>query len=617
MSETNPKNWPLWILVALMVFGVGAGIYMTQHHEIQLYGDASMQGALLGCVESEKVSCDLVNTSEWSELAGIPLFTLAVPVYLWIMGLAIAVTRGRRELLWLIVGTGVLTSLHAIFLGYISVVELGKVCTWCMRLYAVNFATPILAILAGALAAEKPTTAHIGRPAAVFFALLLASVGVQKAYRSTLLEGTPEIAAALPAVAEPSKADNSGPAPALSWEVTTEDGNPATLAIHPDDAWKGPADATVAVVEFGDLECGYCKRAAGQLSRLYDAYGDRVAFVFKHYPLDPGCNPGVKNRKHRYACVAAEASVCAQEQGAFWAFHDLAYKNQHALDPESLVQYAVAAGVDKAEFEGCLRSGRAKAVVQADGAHGKEMETHGTPRIWINGKLYRSGSSAEQMAREIELALGTDAASANAKAREMRNSGNRVTPIPADVPDMVNVQGPNGAFKIDTFEAGLADSAATVGKHQVPAIRMSWFAARDACEAAGKRMCTEAEWLSACQGAPAIDDDKDGAFADDMVEGTTYPYDDLHQPGRCWDGRPPTGFRPVYTGEMPGCVTKDGAYDMAGNVEEWVGDSPENAVLLGGAYDTTKDKARCYRRNDVYGAGYANRRTGFRCCANP
>ena len=130
-------------------------------------------------------------------------------------------------------------------------------------------------------------------------------------------------------------------------------------------------------------------------------------------------------------------------------------------------------------------------------------------------------------------------------------------------------------------------------------------------------MCTESEWIGACQGAPAIDDDADGEFADDMVEGTTYPYSDLHQPGRCWDGRPPTGFRPVYTGEMPGCVTSDGAYDMTGNVEEWVGDSPESAVLLGGAYDTTKDKARCYRRNDVYGAGYANRRTGFRCCANP
>ena len=75
-------------------------------------------------------------------------------------------------------------------------------------------------------------------------------------------------------------------------------------------------------------------------------------------------------------------------------------------------------------------------------------------------------------------------------------------------------------------------------------------------------------------------------------------------------------MRPVYTGEMPGCVTPDGVYDMTGNIEEWVGTSAEEAVLLGGAYDTPNDKARCYRRNNTFGAGYASKRTGFRCCRN-
>ena len=65
---------------------------------------------------------------------------------------------------------------------------------------------------------------------------------------------------------------------------------------------------------------------------------------------------------------------------------------------------------------------------------------------------------------------------------------------------------------------------------------------------------------------------------------------------------------------MPGCVTEQGVYDLTGNVEEWVGATPETAVLLGGGYDTSKDHARCYRRNDTYGPGYANKRTGFRCC---
>jgi formylglycine-generating enzyme required for sulfatase activity len=54
---------------------------------------------------------------------------------------------------------------------------------------------------------------------------------------------------------------------------------------------------------------------------------------------------------------------------------------------------------------------------------------------------------------------------------------------------------------------------------------------------------------------------------------------------------------------------------LTGNVEEWVGASPEQAVLLGGAFDTTEDHARCYRRNDTFGPGYASLRTGFRCCS--
>ena len=80
------------------------------------------------------------------------------------------------------------------------------------------------------------------------------------------------------------------------------------------------------VVEYADLECGYCKRTAGQIKQLYDAYKDDVAFVFKHYPLDPSCNVGVKNKRHRSACLAAEAAVCAQEQRRFWDFHDIAFK---------------------------------------------------------------------------------------------------------------------------------------------------------------------------------------------------------------------------------------------------------------------------------------------------
>ena len=457
-------------------------------------------------------------------------------------------------------------------------------------------------------------TGVLGLAAAVYGVVAVGAIGGERAYRSSLLGEAPEVA--LPTEAEVDDkgpmADPEGAAPALTWQITTEDGNPATLRIDPDDAWKGAADAKVAVVEFADLECGYCKRASGQLKRLYEAYGDRVAFVFKHYPMDPACNPGVKNKKHRYACLAAEASVCAQKQGRFWAFHDITFKNQHQLKPDDLRAYAGAAGLDTDAFDQCMRSREGKDAVVADATHGAEVETHGTPRIWIDGKLYRAGTSAEQMARALELALGADAGDAAAAARQLAERRDPIVPVPADVPEMTRIEHDGLSFEIDTFEAGMTDGKATAGKHQVPGLRMSWFAARDACEAAGKRLCTEEEWVTACQGARAVDDDGNGQFADDLIEGRSYPYGEHHDPRRCWDNQGKQ--RPVYTGEMPGCVSADGVYDLTGNAEEWVGTSPETAVLLGGAFDTSKDFARCYRRNDTFGAGYANPRTGFRCC---
>ncbi|MEZ4322920.1 MAG: thioredoxin domain-containing protein [Myxococcota bacterium] len=619
-GPTEPEDGPaplyatvaLVAIVLLSIFGIGAGIYMTMHHEMSLYGEGF--GEIAGCAESEGISCDVVNTSDWSELFGVPQFTWAIPTYVTMGGLALWAAFKQRSMSWVVLGIAVWCAIYSVFLAYISKVELGFWCLWCMRLYAANAAI-LLASIVASVKSPRPQVPAMGGAAGLFVLSVLIAVGGQKAYRSTLLKGAPELEN-LPAVAhETTKKDPEGPAPVLSWQVTTEDGNPATLQTAADDPWKGNKDSKVAVVEFADFECGYCKRASGELRRLYEAYGDRVLFVYKHFPMDPACNPGVNNRKHRNACLAAQAGVCAQKQGVFWAFHDLTFKNQHQLGADDLTSYLESAGGDKDAFLACMRAREGEAKVVADATQGMNLQTHGTPRIWVNGTLYRAGQSAEQMAKALEVALGASAAEANQNAASLRQESTGIAPIPADVAPMRKIAlGDGTSFEIDTFESAVDNGTAKVGKHEIPGTRMSWFAANDACQAAGKRMCTEKEWIAACQGAPPVDDDADGEFADDLIEGTTYPYGDYHEPGRCWENRNRDTDRPVYTGEMPGCISKDGVYDLTGNVEEWAGASAEEAVLLGGAYDTSDDHARCYRRNTTFGAGYASLRTGFRCC---
>jgi protein-disulfide isomerase len=529
----------------------------------------------------------------------------------------------QKEYLSVLLWAGIGSVLYSAFLFYISKTELKFVCLWCIRLYGVNTGILVFSLLGGAKEYWKDFSALM-RSIMVFIGAFIVSIGGQQLYRSSMLGDAGAIDldkkieannnAIDPHSTEEYFTDPTGAPPALSFSIETEDKNTATVQTSPNDPWKGNPNASIAIIEFADLECGYCKRMSSEISKVYEAYKDDIIVIFKHYPLDPACNAGVKNKKHGSACFAAMAAGCAQEQHKFWAFHDITFKNQHAIAPTDLRLYAEKIGMNIAGYDACIQSRRTVTKIQEDTTLGASLDIHGTPRIWINNKLYRLGNSAQQMALFIEQTKGATPQDAAKNSASLRNQTTAISSIPDDITSEKHITYGDLQFSMHTFEAGIEDGKAISGKHVIPATRMSWFAAQDACEKAGMRLCTEQEWLSVCQGALAVDDDGDREFSDDLVEGTQYPYDDFHNPTLCWSAKEKETFRPVYTGEMPGCVSKDTIYDLVGNVEEWVGNTPETARLMGGAYDTPDDKARCYRANDTFGAGYSSKRTGFRCC---
>ncbi len=603
----------LILLIPVLLFGIFIGGLMTWHHDSQLYSAAERAEGLMGCEESATVNCDAVNTSEYAELLGVPIATLAIPFYACMLLVTVLTLRKRPGAGALLLAGGGGAVLYAVFLFIISKTQLGFVCAWCLRSYAVNLAILVAALLGGR--PQRPDRATLLTVGATGLGLLLLAVGGERWYRGQLAGGElVELVERQPQ--EGIERDPQGDAPELAISVISEEKNERILHVRADDAWWGDPQAEVQVVMFSDLECGYCKRMASEVRKLRHHYGDHVLFVDKQFAMDPSCNPGVKNRKHRKACLASRAAVCAKRQGRYWAFHDLAFKNQHQLGKEYLQRYAEEVELDMAAWRQCMGSPDAAAEVRADGEDGAAVDIHGTPRVFIDGRLYRSGTSASVMARVIELALGADKAQARRSAAAMKTDIAAIEPIPDDAPSARQLRFGELAFSMDSFEASLDGERAVSGKHRIPALHVSWHQAAQACQAAGKRLCSEREWISACQGTLAVDDNQNGEYADDMIEGTAYPYGDFHVRGRCWDARDREKERPVYTGELPGCATAEGIYDLTGNMEEWVGTTPEEAVLLGGAWDTGKDHARCYRRNDTYGAGYASVRTGFRCCAD-
>jgi protein-disulfide isomerase len=108
------------------------------------------------------------------------------------------------------------------------------------------------------------------------------------------------------------------------------------------DHVRGPEDAPVTLVKYGDYECPYCGQLHPVLRELQERAGERVRFVFRHFPLDSA---------HPRARRAAQAAEAAATQGRFWEMHDLLYERQDELGEEYLMRYAAELGLDLGRFE--------------------------------------------------------------------------------------------------------------------------------------------------------------------------------------------------------------------------------------------------------------------------
>ena len=161
---------------------------------------------------------------------------------------------------------------------------------------------------------------------------------------------------------------------------------------------KGPADAKVTITEYSDFECPYCARfVADTLPKIDANYGDKVLFVFRNYPLPANMHP--------YAEKAAEAGECANDQGRFWEYHDLLFKDQSQLAAlvqgangvqqvvNELKRYAASLNFDMTTFDQCLDSGQDVDKVTADHSalddlvRSKGITKFGTPSFLINDKF--------------------------------------------------------------------------------------------------------------------------------------------------------------------------------------------------------------------------------------
>jgi protein-disulfide isomerase len=173
------------------------------------------------------------------------------------------------------------------------------------------------------------------------------------------------------------------------------------IAVGDAPGW-GPLDAKVTIVEFSDFQCPYCEVFfKDTYSLIKQRYGDKVRFVFKHFPL---------TQIHPLAYMTSLAAECANEQGKFWEYHDLLFATQRqwnfGLTKEGLVKYAEQAKVpDTKKFGECYDTQKYADKIRNDFDAGVGYSVGGTPTFFINGNYLSGAQPFDVFAAVIEREL--------------------------------------------------------------------------------------------------------------------------------------------------------------------------------------------------------------------
>jgi protein-disulfide isomerase len=161
----------------------------------------------------------------------------------------------------------------------------------------------------------------------------------------------------------------------------------------------GPAGAKVVVLVFSDIQCPVCRRSADATQQIAEEFPGDVRVEFWQHPL----------AMHANAENAAVASLAAQRQGRFWEYHDEVFRNQSAIDPDSLARYAEQLGLDGAKFKSDYAAPELRERVRSEAAAAERFGAKSAPAFMVNGSLKIGWASwsgfRADVARELAQAV--------------------------------------------------------------------------------------------------------------------------------------------------------------------------------------------------------------------
>jgi len=165
-----------------------------------------------------------------------------------------------------------------------------------------------------------------------------------------------------------------------------------TLPINNQDHIKGPRNALVHVVAYGDYQCSYCGGASLMVNAIERSFSGQMAFVFRHFPL---------SNLHPFAKKAAIAAEAAGRQGKFWFMHNMMFQYQALLNAKTLFVFAEELKLNLKVFKMDITDHALSEKVAADLDSGTQSGVNGTPSFFINGYKYSGFYDFESLAGAI------------------------------------------------------------------------------------------------------------------------------------------------------------------------------------------------------------------------
>lgn len=161
--------------------------------------------------------------------------------------------------------------------------------------------------------------------------------------------------------------------------------------VQADDHIRGKTDSKVYLITYGDYECPVCNAWEPGIQSIKEEYGDRVAFVFRNFPLTD---------KHVNAFAAARAAEAAGLQGKFWEMHDMLYARWSEWEGDNksaqskFESYAEELGLDMAKFKSDYQSAEVADRINSDLESAAKVGADGTPTFLLNGQKVEPGAAS-------------------------------------------------------------------------------------------------------------------------------------------------------------------------------------------------------------------------------